>query len=158
MKSLVVFLLLSVAGFAQNNFSISKDSLKWENVFISDEQNINTLIERHPRLAITSHKGKIFQGTGDGIKNTCPGTSALSDNPFSFDFEIELSDGKYRVTIVNIHFTKLKKGKTDHISAYQSFVNKDKIKTDRQSQKDLECLENYFNRIFSNTSVFKNKP
>ncbi len=155
MKTLILFLLFSVSCWSQTNgFATRHKSLVWENVVITNETNIPELLSRHPRLKITSSSGSVYKGTGSLIKNTCPGTSAFMENEFSFDFEIELSEGKYRITVMDIVYVQ-PKGKK--VAAEKYFLDKGAMKHDEISKADLNCLDVYFNRIFTMTAVYKNK-
>lgn len=160
-KALLFFLLYSVAGMAQSgNFAIAENKLVWETVFISDESNVPQLIERHPRLKIISAKGNIYKGTGAEIKNTCPGASDFMNYDFGFNFEIELREGKYRVTVTNIVFTKTSRNKgrvSTADAAEKYFTENGNLRAGAAVQSDLACLETFFNRVFTMTRVYRNK-
>ena len=85
---------------------MSDSKVVWENVFISSETNIPNVIARHSRLKVTSSADNVYKGRGIDVRNTCPGTSSFFKDDLSFDFEIELRDGKYRVTITNMVYSK----------------------------------------------------
>ena len=163
MKKIVFVLLLlfcSLSGFSQaNSFIVSNEKLIWENVFISDETNIPAIIARHVRLKITSTQGGVYKGTGTQLKNTCPGTSDFLKDEFSFDFEIELREGKYRVTISKLIFLKkIGKGKPEQLmGAEKALVINGELKQDDKTMHDILCLDNYFNKIFTMTSSYKNR-
>lgn len=155
MKKLIFFLLLSVSCWSQTTGFVARHkNLVWENVVITNETNIPALIARHPRLAITSSNKTLHKGTGTLFKNTCPGASAFMDFEFSFDFEIEAGDGKYRVTVSNLVYHTVKGKKT---AAEKYFLEKGLLKHDEISNKDLNCLDAYLNRIFTMTQLYKNK-
>ncbi|AWH85852.1 hypothetical protein HYN59_12390 [Flavobacterium album] len=137
------------------NFIARKKNLVWENVVISDQANIPELISKHPRLTVTSSNNSVYKGKGTLIKNTCPNTSPFMENEFSFDFEIEPGEGKYRVTVSNIVYSHAKSKNTTAAEKY--FLEKGNLKQDTQSKTDLECLSLYFSRIFTMTMVYKNK-
>jgi hypothetical protein len=153
-----VLFLFSLSCFAQgNNFIVENGKLVWENVFISSETNIPNIIGRHSRLKIITADGAVYRGKGIELRNTCPGTSDFLKDDYSFDFEIELRDGKYRVTITNIVFSKkLKKQKTITIAETYLFENS-KIKTDAITAADLGCIENYITKLFSPIMAYKSK-
>jgi len=155
MKSFILLLLLFTIGSrAQvSGFVVSDNMLIWENIFITSESNIPALIGRHPRLEVISSANNIYKGKGVLVKNTCPGTSSFMDNEFSFDFEIETGEGKYRVTVANIVYHKNKR----NIGAEKYFLTKGAVKAGKSNQKDLECLETYLNRLFTNTMLYKNR-
>lgn len=155
MKSIILFLLiLPFSGHAQvSSFVAADSSLIWENIFITNESNIPALIARHPRLEVISSSNNVYKGKGTLVKNTCPGTSSFMDNEFSFDFEIETGEGKYRVTVTSIIYHKNKKT----VGAEKYFTDKGAIKTGKGVQKDLECLDAFFNRLFTRTMLYKNR-
>jgi len=153
---LVVVFFISLAANAQSNsFLVSNNKLIWENVFISSETNIPAIIARHSRLKIVSSNATIFKGTGTDLRNTCPGTSSFMKDDISFDFEIEMSDGKYRVTVTNLVYKKAdKNGKKTAAENY--FIKDGGIITDATITADLTCLDKYFNKIFT-TGAYKNR-
>lgn len=147
--------LVSVAVQAQStSFLESNNKLVWENVYINSEENVSSFISRHSKLTVSpSSDPSVFKGRGEGIRNTCPETSAFMKDNFSFDFEIEVSDGKYRVTVTGITLTK-KSGKKATAETY--FIKDGQLLTDGTLQADLSCLDAYFNRIF-NIALYKNR-
>ncbi|NDI99117.1 hypothetical protein GWA97_08535 [Flavobacterium sp. LaA7.5] len=153
MKKLVFFLLLSVSCFAQvSNFYVKDNDLVWENVIITDQNNIPELIQRHPRLNIISASGTLYKGKGTEIKHICEGCSSYMDNELSFDFEIKLSEGKYGITVFNLVYT-LSPQKT--VTAGDIMLKNGVIK--KEIEEDLACLNRFFGKIFSMTTVYKNK-
>jgi len=162
MKKIVLMLLLlySISGFSQaNSFIVSNEKLIWENVFISEEANIPAIISRHVRLKITSSEGSLYKGIGTDLKHTCPGTSDFLKDDFSFDFEIELREGKYRVTVSNLIFIKKngRKSPAQTLGAEKFLTDKGEIKQGGRSEADLICLDDYFNKIFTMTTAYKNR-
>ncbi|KOS05088.1 hypothetical protein AM493_02840 [Flavobacterium akiainvivens] len=137
-----------------NSFLASSNKLVWENVFITNDTNIQAFISRHSKLKITSADQNIIKGNAAGIRNTCPETSVFMKDNVSFNFEIESSDGKYRVTVTNIIFTK-KNAKKGTI-AENYFIKDGQILTTGTLPADLNCIDAYFNRIF-NTTLYKNR-
>ena len=151
---LFLLFVVSQSVFAQvENFAVPDKKLVWENVYISNEANIPQLVERHSSLRIVSQSGNIFKGTASAVKCSCAESSSLLDNTFSFDFEIELREDKYRVTLTNFVFSDGKKAKSGIIP----YIKKNALKSDEKTKSDLSCLNNYFNRIFSMTVYYKNK-
>jgi hypothetical protein len=149
-----VLFFVSVAVQAQStSFLESSNKLVWENVYITAEENVSAFISRHVKLTITSSNENIFKGRGEGIRSSCPETSAFMKDNFSFDFEIEISDGKYRVTVTNIVLTK-KSGKKATAEAY--FIKNGEILTDGTLSADLSCIDAYFNKIF-NITLYRNR-
>lgn len=154
MRKIIFLMLFSVHCWAQSDgFAMRNKNLVWENVIISSETNIPGLIERHPRLKITSSNKSVYKGTGSHVKNTCPGVSAFMENELSFNFEIELGDGKYRVTVSDLVYHTGKSKAT----AEKLLLEKGGLKQDATTKTDLDCLGAYFNRIFAMTMVYKNK-
>jgi len=154
----LVLFSFSVNCIAQDaNFLVNNGKVMWENVFISSETNIPNIIARHARLKILSSANNVYKGKGVDVRNTCPGTSAFFKDDLSFDFEIELRDGKYRVTITNMVFAKkVKKIKTT-TPAEKYFLVVDALKTGAEAEVDYACLENYFNKLFSMNMTYKTK-
>jgi len=141
----------------ETNFLVSDSKVVWENVFISSETNIPNVIARHTRLKIISSADNIYKGKGIDVRNTCPGTSGFFKDDLSFDFEIELRDGKYRVTVTNMVFSKKVKKQKMQTPAEKYFLTDEVLKTGGENTVDFTCLENYFTKLFSMTMVYKNK-
>ena len=158
MKKIILILLFSFSCYSQaTNFIVSKEKLVWENVFISNETNIPGIIARHSRLTIFSSANTIYTGKATDLKNTCPGTSDFIKDDLSFNFEIELRDGKYRVTISNLVFCNKVKDKKINTPAEKYFIEKSSLKPGTVMQTDLGCLENYFIKLFSARMTYKNR-
>lgn len=154
----IVFFSFSIGCMAQsNNFVVANSKISWENVFISSETNITNLLARHSRLKITSANGDIYKGVGVNLRNTCPGTDDFLKDDFNFNFEIEVREGKYRVTISDIVFYKKAKSKKNSTPSEKYFIDKTEIKTGEKSEADFTCLENYFIKLFSATTIYKNR-
>jgi hypothetical protein len=158
MKHLLLLLLFALPICAQNKaFTIRNNAVVWENVFVTNETNIASILEKHPSLTIQSDKDNIYKGIARNLKNSCPGTSeAFIDARYDFNFEIEKSAGMYRVTIFNLKI--LPTGKKQPLIAESFFIEKGEIKNTSQNQVDMQCLDAFFNRIFTATSLLKNKP
>lgn len=154
---LILFLFVFQARAQSTGFAVKANALVWENVYINDETDVANILERHPRLKITSRKGNIFKGVVKNSKNSCPGSSpGLVDAEINFSFEIEKSAGMYRVTITNVKVLPHGKSKkTTNAESY--FLEKGMIKTGTQATTDLSCLEGMFNRMFTSTNSLKNK-
>jgi hypothetical protein len=155
---LILLSLISFSCFAQgNNFIVENEKLVWENVIISSESNIPNIIGRHSRLKITSSDGNVYSGKGIEVRNTCPGTSDFLKGDYSFNFEIELRDGKYRVTVTNIVFSKSLKKQKSITPAEKYFIVSGKIKDNTNTEADLACIENYITKLFSPVMAYKSK-
>jgi hypothetical protein len=157
MKILLLFIFFSITGFAQtSNFFVKQNGIIWENVFITDKKGITDLIQKHPRLVIKSSDSGTYKGYGSEVKHTCPDTSPFMEKDLSFDFEIVVSEGKYRVTVSNIKYTSNgKKGAKAIIKPESMWLASGQI--NKNYSNDYACLNNYFNRIFTMSSVYKNK-
>lgn len=154
-KFLLLLIIICQHNYAQTeNFAVLDKKLVWENVYISNETNIPQLVERHSSLKIVSQNGNLFKGVASFVKCNCADTSLLLDKPLNFNFEIELRGDKYRVTLTDFVFSAENKKRTKDNS---SFIYKEDLKNNNQTRKDLSCLNNYFNRIFSMTVYYKNK-
>jgi len=155
---MMVLFSFSINCFAQDtNFLVSNGKVVWENVFISNETNIPNIIARHTRLKITSSSDNVYKGRGIDVRNTCPGTSDFFKDDLSFDFEIEVRDGKYRVTVANMVFSKGPKKQKATTAAEKYFLADSKIKTGGEADTNFTCLENYFTKLFSMNLAYKSK-
>lgn len=154
----IVLFSFSIGCMAQsNNFVASNNKVIWENVFISSETNITNLLARHTRLKITSANGDIYKGQGVNLRNTCPGTDDFLKDDFNFNFEIEVREGKYRVTISDIVFSKKAKGKKNSTPSEKYLLDTTELKAGEKAEADFTCLENYFIKLFSATTIYKNR-
>jgi hypothetical protein len=150
---LIILLLFSLSGYSQiTGFAVINNKLVWENVFVATQQNIPALIERNSRLKIMYTDGKMYKGTGTNVLYKCGDNSNVFKNGYNFNFGAELVEGKYRITVTNINFNT--KAKT---TAEKHFIEAGKIKQDELTIADLSCLQLYFDRVFSVSTVLKNK-
>lgn len=158
MKHFLLLLLFTLPVCSQTKTFVLRDNaVIWENVFVTSETNIASILEKHPSLTIISDKNNIYKGIARNVKNSCPGTSeAFLDARYDFNFEIERSAGMYRVTISNLKI--LPASKKQSVTAESFFLEKGEIKNTSPGQTDLQCLDALFNRIFTATSLLKNKP
>lgn len=155
MKSVLLFLFLSLSCWSQTTgFSVRKKALLWEDVIMINETGIPDLISKHSRLTITSSNKSVYKGKGTLLKCNCAGSPEFMENDFSFDFEIELGAGKYRITVSDIVYIPAKGKKT---AAEKYFLEKGTLKDDEAAKTGLACIDAYFNRIFTNTQTYKNK-
>lgn len=153
MKAIVTCLFVFVFSVLQStNFLVLDDKIVWENVFITDD-DIISLIKKNPGLKIESKTENIYKGHAIGLKNTCAETSDFLNYEYLFDFEIEVSKGKYRATVTNLRF---KESKNNIYTSENFFLDKKELKSDPKSEADLICIDGFFNRMFTNT-IYKNK-
>ena len=152
---IIALFLISALGSAQSTgFSAIDGKLLWENVFITSETNIPAIIQRHSRLKIISEKGSVYKGTATGVGSSCPGTSKILKSEYNFDFEIEVAEGKYRVTVSNIRFIAKNKSVT---AAGKYYITDSDIATTHTAETDLACIDAYLNKIFAMTFIYKSR-
>lgn len=149
----IILLFFCVTGYSQaTEFAVIDNKLIWENVFVADGQNISMLVERNSRLKIISSDGKVYKGVGSKVLYKCGENSATLRKGYNFTFEIELVEGKYRVTVSDITFnTKVK------TTAEKHFMEAGKLKQDEVSVADMSCLQVYFGKVFAPFTTLKNK-
>ena len=154
MKLLLYFFILitSVPVFSQGNVIAKKNGVVWENVFISTDSNIAEYLAKHPRLKVESSSSELLKGKGTGFRNSCSGVSQQMLNEIFFDFEIQIEKDKYRVTVSHIQF-----GLKPAITAESLLMHNGTINYSAQSKRDMLCLEDFFNRLFTKGQIFKNK-
>lgn len=158
MKFLLLLLLFALPVCSQpKTFIVRDNALVWENVFVTGETDIASILEKHPSLTILSDENNIYKGVAKNVKNACPGTSeTLIDARYDFNFEIERSAGMYRVTVANLKVVPA--GKKQVVAVESFLIDKGNIKNTSRTQTDLQCIDALFNRIFTATSILKNKP
>lgn len=149
---LFIFFISFSKAFSQDNFVALDNKLVWETVFINNEPNIAGILQKHSKFKITEGKDGIYTGKAAKMSSNCDSQSKALNHEYDFDFEIEVSEGKYRVTITNIVF----KGKGG-AKAEKFFLEKGEVKSTKAVEADLTCLDTYFTKLFSMTTVYKNK-
>ncbi|MFP9098375.1 hypothetical protein ACLI09_04915 [Flavobacterium sp. RHBU_24] len=147
-----VFYTLSVLSQG-NNFAVLNGKLIWESVIISQETNIPAVVATHTKLAITGTEGNIYKGKATGLSSSCGDTSKILEREYNFNFEIELSESKYRITVTDIVFTGKGGGRAEafYIDKYGS------ERLPATAGADLACLDAYFTKLFTMTRVYKTK-
>lgn len=157
MKKLLLLTLSVLFGLSaysqENSFAVLNNHLVWEDVIIAPEANIPAIITRHSKLKITSTEGNIYRGKAMGLSSSCNDSSKILKNEYNFDFEIELSEGKYRVTVTNIVFKGKRGGKADNFYI-EKYPGKSVL---ANADADLNCLDAYFIKLFTMTTVYKTK-
>lgn len=151
---ITLFLFTVVCSAQSTGFSAIGSKLVWENVFITSETNIPAIIQRHSRLKIVSEKGAVYKGIATGVGSSCEGTSKALKSGYNFDFEIEVAEGKYRVTVSNIRFVSKSKILTE---ADKYYIANSQITTTSIAQTDLACIDAYLNKIFTMTFIYKSR-
>ena len=157
MKKIILLIICVLSTFSalsqDTNFSVLNGKLVWENVIISQEINIPAIVARHSNLTITGAEGSIYKGKATGLSSSCGNTSKILKNEYGFNFEIEMSEGKYRVTITNIVFAGKCGGRAEGFYI-------DKLQGKRghaNAGADLTCLDAYFTKLFTMTRLYKTK-
>lgn len=151
---IALFLFAIISNAQSTGFSAVGGKLLWENVFITSETNIPAIIQRHSRLKIISEKGPLYKGTATGVGSSCPETSKILKSEYNFDFEIEVAEGKYRVTVSNIRFTGKGKASTE---AGKYYITNNELTATNIAEKDLACIDAYLNKIFTMTFIYKSR-
>lgn len=137
--------------FSQANLAVDKNSVVWENVYISEDNNVADYLSRHPRLKVESYTAGLLKGTGLMLKNNC--ADAPSDTRYvSFNFEVQATGNKYRITVSNIVFGAKKTTKAETI-----FMTAGVLRSDAHSKEAIDCLDSFFNRLFARAQTVKNK-
>ena len=151
---LIVCVLFTFTAFSQDNsFAVVNGKLVWEDVIISQETNIPAIVTRHSKLSITKAEGAIYKGKATGLSSSCSDTSKILKNEYNFNFEIEMSEGKYRITITDVVFTGKGGGKAEGF-----YIEKNSGMPElANNNADLACLDAYFTKLFTMTSVYKTK-
>lgn len=151
---LLVFLYFTHPSASQvSNFAVLNGKLVWENVIIAREDNIPAMIATHAKLSVAKVSDVLYRGKASGLTSSCDDTSNVLKNEYNFNFEIEMSDGKYRVTITDIVFSGKRGGKAERF--YTNRRN-DTLKT-KGVNSDLSCLDAYFTKLFTMTGFYKTK-
>jgi|GEM_PF-1926000 len=151
---LLVCVFYTLSALSQgNNFAVADGKLVWENVIISQEINIPAIVARHSKLTITGAEGSIYKGKATRLSSSCGNTSKILKNEYGFNFEIEMSEGKYRVTITNIVFAGKRGGRAEGF-----YIDKLQGKpVHANAGADLTCLDAYFTKLFTMTRLYKTK-
>jgi hypothetical protein len=151
---LIVCVLFTFSAFSQDtSFAVVNGKLVWEDVIISQETNIPAIVTRHSKLSITKVEGAVYKGKATGLTSSCSDASKILKNEYNFSFEIEMSEGKYRITITDIVFTGKGGGRAE------GFYIEKNPRADElaNNSTDLTCLDAYFTKLFTMTSVYKTK-
>jgi len=149
----LMLLLLTAVGYCQSTGFVALDNkLVWENVFVYPVANVPAIVAKHGKLKIISTDGKLYKGRATGVMYRCSGCSAVFKYGYNFDFEIEVANDKYRVTISNVTFNNSRNGETK-TPAEKPFLQTGKIKQTADVVTDITCLDTFFNKIFSGNAL-----
>lgn len=113
MRKYLLLTLMIVSGvvFGQvDNFSIDNGNISWQNIYESNTDVISTL-KQNPKLKIAEESENQIIGyvedflmdyKGAGYTRMSAPAYMNENYRFSFDYKIDIKDGRYRVSIINI--------------------------------------------------------
>ncbi len=149
MKQTLFFLFLSFASFAQeHHFTAERQIVTWQNSYETTETDILKLIDKnHPKVQVDLQKST---GSGRSLNCKCEGTSFYLDSDFNMNFEVEIKDGKYRVTVNDIIFDSEAETESmnDRLEFFVLRMGQSTFHKTKQNQKNMICIDKYLTNLF----------
>jgi len=157
-KLLLLFILATNQLYSQDktydNFSIQDKKIIWQKIYpkdsITDLSKI-TALKFNSNTTASCYNQKL----------SCKGLAIYTESTFQFDILTEEKENKVRITVSNIVFDSNFQVTVGYITTSKKYVTLEeaelrtsdlKFRKNSQSQKNMNCLDNYF------IDLFKPKP
>lgn len=158
-KIFILLLLIGFKGIAQSNFKVENGILVWEKTFSAVNPDVVAVLEKEPKLKVSSFMDNVYKGSCSDLKSDCDGGSGLMKNDCKFDFLIIVNPDGYTVKVKNIKILEKygpMQARTIANPCEKYFVEGSAIRNSEKYNPDIYCLENYLASAFSNISNNEN--
>lgn len=155
----LLFILLSNHLYSQDikyeNFIVQDKKIIWQKIYQKD--SIADLL-KIPALKFNSNTTASCYNQ----KLSCKGLAIYAQSTFQFDLLIEEKENKVRITVNNIVFDSNFQVSVGYITTSEKYVTLEeaelrtsdfKFRKNSQSQKNVNCLDNYFIDLFKPKSI-----
>jgi len=155
----LLFILLSNHLYSQDikyeNFIVQDKKIIWQKIYQKD--SIADL-SKIPALKFNSNSTASCYNQ----KLSCKGLAIYAQSTFQFDLLIEEKENKVRITVNNIVFDSNFQVSVGYITTSEKYVTLEeaelrtsdfKFRKNSQSQKNVNCLDNYFIDLFKPKSI-----
>jgi hypothetical protein len=157
-KILFLASLFCTISFAQeHHFKAERKEVTWQLAYKSSEPEILKIIDKsHGKISAnyTDSTGK-----GSKLNCDCKGGGWYFEQAFDIDFEVQIKDGSYIVTVSNIQFESESevKPKTP-IENYFLRIGQNVFHPTEKNKINMLCLDKYFTKIFQipNSEILAN--
>lgn len=150
MKKVLFLFLISISAFAQeHHFTSERQIVTWQNSYETTETDILKLIDKnHPKVDVDYQKST---GSGRSLNCKCDGTSFYLDSDFNMNFEVEIKEGKYRVTVNDIVFDSEAETESnnDRLEFFVLRMGQNAFHKTKQNLKNLICIDQYLTKLFT---------
>lgn len=163
MKSIITLymVLFSVSAIAQDNFKAESNNIIWQQVYDSNlsEDEIKAQLRSN---AILSEVAGNLTGTSMPEKISCAETTPIyMRDALQYFTQIEVKEGRYRVTLSNFQFTPSVVVSFYNVETSNAPVaiedymlnNSGEMRTGRMHTNSRDCLNRYFQDFFSFSKV-----
>lgn len=157
MKKLFLLLWFSVTTLtAQENFTVDNDQISWQKVYETElsKQEIQEQLRQHPAL---SQIAENFSGTAKPTALNCEQSQAIYMRyPLQFFSNIEVKEGKYRVTVSRIEFIPEVSAEVFGIETnnnpepWEDYAvkNSGEFRSNKMVQNSMNCIDLYLTELF----------
>lgn len=149
MKKILFFIvLLTSASYAQeHHFKAERKEVTWQLAFKTDDPEILKKIDKNHTKLIVNYDNS----TGKGMKMNCDckGGGWYFEQAFDIDFEVEIKDSKYLVTVSSILFeSESETNPKTPVENYFLRIGQNVFHTTEKNKINMMCLNTYFTKLF----------
>jgi len=147
-KHLFLLVIITVNSFAQDHhFKAERKEVFWQMAFKTTETDVPTLIDKnHTKITVNKEDNT---GKGASLNCDCKGGGWYFEQSFDLIFTIELSEGKYQVTVYNIIFDgESEDNNNNRLENYVLRLGQNVFHPTEKNLKNLMCLDTYFTKLF----------
>lgn len=147
-KYFIALLFITTLSFAQNHhFKAERKEVTWQLGFKTNSTDILNLIDKnHTKISVNKEDNS---GKGINLNCDCKGGGWYFEQSFNLNFTVEIIDEKYIVTVSDIIFEgEGETNKNNRLENYVLRIGQSNFHTTEKNLINLNCLENYFIKLF----------
>lgn len=157
-KMLFLIVLISSVTFAQDHhFKAERKEVTWQLAYKSTDPEILKMIDKnHTKLSV-----KYDDSTGKGVKLNCDckGGGWYFEQAFDIDFEVEIKESQYIVTVSSILFeSESDLNPKTRVENYFLRIGQNVFHPTDKNKINMMCLDKYLTKLFQipNAEVLAN--
>lgn len=149
MKKIVLLALFmcSVTFAQEHHFKAERKEVTWQLAYTSSEAEILKLIDKNHTKVLINYDNS----TGKGVKLNCDckGGGWYFEQAFDLDFEVEIKDSKYLVTVSSILFdSESETNPKTPVENYFLRIGQNVFHTTDKNKINMMCLDAYLTKLF----------
>jgi hypothetical protein len=146
--AILAVLLINTWVFAQeHHFKAERKEVTWQLAYKSSDAEILKLIDKNHTKVIVNYDNS----TGKGVKLNCDckGGGWYFEQAFDLDFEVEIKDSKYLVTVSSILFeSESETNPKTPVENYFLRIGQNVFHPTEKNKINMMCLDAYLTKLF----------